>query len=151
MIPLPNAATVRLVALVAGIAVAGFGGWTARGWKADKDIASLRLTIAQGVEQAQREARNIEQANQGVVNHALYEQNTALAGNAARLQRELERLRNRPERPAGMSEAPRPACAGATGAELSRPDAEFLVREAARADDVRAGLVACYAVIDGLK
>lgn len=29
--------------------------------------------------------------------------------------------------------------------------AEFLVGEAARADEIRAGLAACYAVIDGVR
>lgn len=36
------------------------------------------------------------------------------------------------------------SCDGATGAELSRPDAEFSVREAARADRIRAALKTCY-------
>lgn len=57
------------------------------------------------------------------------------------------RVQNRPDRqPAPASGVPRatPACRGATGAELSRPDAEFLNGEAARADELRAALSACY-------
>ena len=38
---------------------------------------------------------------------------------------------------------PTGACPAATGAQLSREDAEFLAREAARADAVVAGLKAC--------
>jgi hypothetical protein len=57
-----------------------------------------------------------------------------------RLDAAVERLRNRPDR---LPEASRPACAGATGAELSGRDAAFLERLAARADDIRAELKAC--------
>lgn len=62
-----------------------------------------------------------------------------------RLRAALERLRQRPDR---LPEVARPACQGATGAELSRPDSGFLQREAARADTLRAALAECYAWID---
>lgn len=154
MIPLPGFATVRLVALVAGFAVASVGGWTVRGWRAERDIATITASIERNRAEAFKAGRDIERNEQEVVNHALRTQNESLAGIASRLRTDLERLRQRAERPAaaaGVPAAPRPACAGATGAELSRLDAEFLVREAARADDLRAGLVACYAVIDGTR
>jgi len=60
----------------------------------------------------------------------------------ARLADALERLRKRPER---MPEPARAACQGATGAELSGPDAGVLVRLAARADELRAALGECQA------
>ena len=37
------------------------------------------------------------------------------------------------------------------GATLSAPDADFLVREAARADEIRVGLQACYAQYEAIK
>ena len=37
------------------------------------------------------------------------------------------------------------------GAALSAPDAEFLIREAARADKIRVGLESCYAQYDAIK
>ena len=37
------------------------------------------------------------------------------------------------------------------GATLSAPDAEFLIREAARADEIRVGLQACYAQYEVIK
>ncbi len=52
----------------------------------------------------------------------------------------LVSVRNRPSR---VSEPAGPSCTGATGAQLYRDDAEFLVREAARADELRASLDAC--------
>ena len=41
---------------------------------------------------------------------------------------------------------PTGACPAATGAQLSRQDAEFLAREAARADSVVVSLKACHQV-----
>jgi hypothetical protein len=56
----------------------------------------------------------------------------------------LASLRDRAERSAlPASGGAAQACAGATGASLSRPDAEFLVGLAARADDLRAALERC--------
>jgi hypothetical protein len=69
---------------------------------------------------------------------------------AARFQRVIDGLRHRPERPAAPDAVPAtagvvvaaPAC---TGAELYRPDAEFLAREAERADQLRIALKECQA------
>ena len=66
----------------------------------------------------------------------------------ARLADALERLRKRPDR---LPEPARATCEGATGAELSGPDSAFLEREAARADELRAALSACYQWIDTVK
>jgi hypothetical protein len=56
----------------------------------------------------------------------------------------LAGLRDRPERPAvPASGAGAEACQGATGTSLSRSDAEFLVGEASRADELRAALERC--------
>lgn len=63
----------------------------------------------------------------------------------------LDRLRSRPERPSeGSVPSNTPACpaAGATGAQLFREDAEFLVREATRADRLRLDLIECQAAHD---
>ena len=96
-------------------------------------------------------AREKETMWQGVVNGTVRNYETKVAAVVADLDRIAAGLRDRPERPAGVPENPRPACAGASGAELSRTDAEFLVGEAARADRCRAGLEACYQVIDGVR
>lgn len=66
---------------------------------------------------------------------------------------ELDSVRQRADRkPAGTSGVPKDsaACSGNTGAELSRPDAEFLAGEAARAESLRAALVACYKAYDAV-
>lgn len=52
-------------------------------------------------------------------------------------------LRDRPERPAGATSAPGDGAAGCTGAGLYKPDGQFLVGEAARADQIRLALIQC--------
>ena len=47
--------------------------------------------------------------------------------------------------------SPRAACEGSTGPSFQDRMQSFLQGEAARADEIRAGLVACYQVIDGLQ
>lgn len=94
------------------------------------------------------QALTIERKQQENVNEALRKQAADQASINNRLRSDLVSLRNRPERASGMSATARSACAGATGAELSRSDSEVLVGEAARADTIRAGLAACYQVID---
>jgi hypothetical protein len=61
----------------------------------------------------------------------------------------LDELRHRPERRSATADDSA-NCKGSTGADLSRPDAGFLAREAARADTLRAGLQACYAQYESL-
>ncbi|MFD1709102.1 hypothetical protein FVQ98_14460 [Ottowia sp. GY511] len=69
----------------------------------------------------------------------------------------LERLRNRPQRPAGGPPRDRnlpgdptdqTAAPGCTGAQLYREDGHFLVGEAARGEVIRKGLLKCYADLD---
>ena len=96
-------------------------------------------------------ALSTERANQEKANAAIRQQAADQAAINTRLRADLIGLRHRPERSTDLSAVSRPGCTGATGAELSRSDAEFLVGEAARADEIRAGLAACYAVIDGVR
>ena len=74
----------------------------------------------------------------------LNDKNKNLATTVSVLTRELQ---NRPGRPSGtdVSSNTTPVCAGATGKELYRPDAEFLIGEAARAEELRNSLEFCVA------
>ncbi len=63
---------------------------------------------------------------------------------------ELVRMRNRPSR-ADLPGNTETHCKGATGRELSKPDAEFLTRLAARAERHRKALIACYKYADSLQ
>jgi hypothetical protein len=58
----------------------------------------------------------------------------------------VSELRKRPSRTAETS-----AGQGCNGTRLFAEDAEFLVREAARADEIRVGLEACYKQYDAIK
>jgi len=58
----------------------------------------------------------------------------------------IGQLRSRPSNPTKTINGT--DCNGAT---LSAPDAEFLIREAARADEIRIGLQACYKQYDAIK
>lgn len=81
------------------------------------------------------------------------EKENAIASIRAAHADELIRVQNRPARkPAGTGgvPAPGPACQGSTGAELSREDAGFLIGFAARADEHRAALSACYSAYDSI-
>ena len=93
----------------------------------------------------------IERSNQEKANAAIRQQSADQAAINTRLRADLASLRHRTERATDLSAVSSTRCAGATGAELSRSDAEFLVGEAARADEIRAGLAACYAVIDSAR
>ena len=57
----------------------------------------------------------------------------------------LVSLRNRPNRSQSSSNGQ-----NGTGTALSAEDAEFLIREASRADQIRTGLEACYAQYDAV-
>lgn len=114
--------------------------------------ADTRWTAKIQTERAEAEAaaratehRHQEQANAIAKRHA-----TEVSKIRGALDIALDSLRDRPERPAGLPDAGRPDCAGGTGAELSGADARFLAGEAARADEVRAGLQACYEHIDAM-
>lgn len=96
-------------------------------------------------------ALTTERENHAKANAVIRQQVSEQAAIAQRLRSDLISLRNRPERTTGLPATAGYACQSATGSELSRPDAEFLSWEAARADEIRAGLIACYQVIDATK
>lgn len=100
---------------------------------------------------AVEQALQTERIQQGKVNEALRQQANSQAAINNRLRTDLASLRNRPERSSNVPTAAGTSCTGATGAELSRSDAEFLSWEAARADEMRSGLIACYAIVDSAK
>lgn len=107
--------------------------------------AQIHQQRAEAEAQARATEHRAQEAANAIARRHAYEVSTVRRN----LDIALDSLRQRPERPASLPDASRTDCAGSTGAELSRPDAEFLSREAARADEQRAGLVACYAYVDG--
>lgn len=97
--------------------------------------------------EASEKAREREQAMMGSAEQTMREKDAKIAATNARLASALDSLRQRPSRPSGDAKGSCD-CQGANGSQLSREDAGFLVRESARADRVRAGLMACYKQYD---
>ena len=121
---------------------------TAIGWlsyKAGQD--SLRADMAEAVRVATIKAREEEQVKQEKVNAIAQQQHSDLQTINAQLVNDVKRLHNRSNK-RHLPKDNKTTCKSATGANLSRPDAEFLTREAARADTIRTALKACYAYAD---
>lgn len=143
MIPNPY----LILAVVIAFVLNGFY-WNARGSNAADTRWSAKITAERLA--ATEAARAKETMWQGVVNETARNYQAQVAGVRRTLDIALDSLRDRPERARDLPDHPRPDCAGATGAELSGPDARFLASEAARADELRAGLDACYRYADTL-
>lgn len=78
------------------------------------------------------------------------DENERLRTIAASAVASVQQRPNRQPAPASGSSAPATTCKAATGAELSRPDAEFLIRFAERADQQREALSACYQAYESI-
>lgn len=78
------------------------------------------------------------------------DENERLRTIAASAVASVQQRPNRQPAPASGSSTPATTCKAATGAELSRPDAEFLIRFAERADQQREALSACYQSYDSI-
>lgn len=126
------------VAGAAGLLLAAF----ALGWHFSNERQAAARVKA--IEQA-REVEEKWQTN----TEALQEVKDAEIARIARERDDaLRRLRDRPGR---MPEASAPSCQGATGAQLSGPDAGFLVGLAAEGARIAAELAECRAWIDEVK
>ena len=95
-------------------------------WDAERAQAAIKSQELQANMDKLREGKNRELAR---LNHTV----NALS----------DSLRSRPERPTGEASSAGDGAPGCTGAELYRPDGEFLVGESARADQLRLALMAC--------
>jgi hypothetical protein len=109
------------------------------------EVAQERLRLLERTEQKTADV-------QAEANKILKEKTDALNDTSARLDVALDELRKRPARRSGSNvPSGTGACAGASGAELSGPDAGFLAREAARGDRLRASLAQCYRQYEEVK
>jgi len=117
--------------------------------RADFDAYRIAQTIA--LQKADAANRAKEQEWQDSANQTTKDKDEAIQNIRARLDDAIGKLHDRPQRPAS-GPVPASSCdgKGATGAGIYAQDAEFLVREAARADLLRAALGACYSQYDAL-
>lgn len=95
-------------------------------------------------------SREREQSMLSSANKLRKEKDDRLQVVSQRLDAALDGLRQRPPRPTEATSAARD-CQGASGSQLSREDAEFLSRESARADRLRASLDQCYQQYDEVR
>lgn len=136
MFPLPILTYVKMAAALTALAFSWYLGYSFEASRFDRYKADQVLETQKLKDEHQAAADKIEKDKNDQINAI----NSKLA-NA------LVELRNRPSRP--QSEASSVTACG-TGLSLYAEDAEFLIREAARADQIRAGLQACYEQYDSL-
>jgi len=108
---------------------------------------SLADSVNKATISAIEKTRKAEQVKQEKINEFLKKQYTEANTINVKLSSAIKRLHQRESR-RNKPENTKSICQGATGKELSRPDAEFLTREAARADKIRLGLDICYKYAD---
>jgi len=149
-----------IVGLVVAIAASG-----AAGYLKGESAGEAKIQQAWDHEKAdqlvafakeQEAARKREQAIQAQADHLRQEKDREIRNVNARAIALANSLQQRPERPAPGGAVSGGAGAGqagggCTGAQLSRPDAEFLAREAARADTLRAALNQCLASYEAVR
>lgn len=126
------------IALAIGLAGGGvYAGHSYTKAKYEKDIAVANKKALDEKTKLQDKIDEITQKSHDDLAAVISERDAAII-----------RLRNRPARINQTAEA---NCKGTSGASLSREDAEFLTREAARADRLRGALMACYSYADKLQ
>lgn len=108
---------------------------------------SLADSVNKATIAATKKARKEEQEKQEKVNAFLKKQYHDVSTINTDLTNDIKRLHDRESR-RNLSKETDSKCKGATGRDLSKPDAEFLTREATRADRIRVGLGTCYKYAD---
>jgi hypothetical protein len=125
--------------LMAVLAFGGFAaGWEVNGWRLNSQINRQVLEHQQAI------AKKTDELNTQV-DEVRRKKDAEIENINNRLVNAVSELRNRPSRPA--AEVPNTTACG-TGRTLYAQDAEFLIRESARADKIREALDACYAQYD---
>lgn len=134
MFPLPILTYVKLGAAVAALLLAMYLGYSFE----HSRFVAFKVTIA-------AETATKEKTYQAAADKIEKEKNAQIASINNQLVDAISELRKRPNR---AQSAGNGSCG--TGATLSAEDAEFLIREAARADIIRSGLSACYQQYDSI-
>lgn len=149
---------VSLVVLAAGFTT----GWKTQGWRLGQEIATIRNNHATQIQELQATAlaaeqkyREQEAQTARMLAAAREKSNAEIRRINARHTATVNSLRNRPERADSNSNSQVPSaptpCAGSTGAELARGDAEFLAGYAADAARLEAALEQCISAYNALR
>ena len=138
---------IKLGAAIAALLVAFTSGWIINGWRWNNGVLKLAAAQIQVRIDAEQKSRTQELALQAAADEARSTKDAEITIIRSHLDAALVGLRERPLRSANLP-GPAGACPPATGAQLSREDAEFLAREAARADLMLSRLNFCNAVYE---
>ena len=134
MFPLSIITYVKIGLVVVALLGAGYTGYS---------IEAGRFERYKAEQLAQ--TQKAEQEHQAAADQIRKEKDAQIATINNQLIDAISQLRSRPNRAQDAANGQ-----DGTGRSLSAEDAEFLVREAARADQIRTALQACYAQYDSL-
>jgi hypothetical protein len=139
----------RIIPII-GIVLAFSAGWITNGWRLNASIASLQASYAEERGRVLQEVRNREKSLFEASERIRKDRDAKIRNLDGRLRTVTAELQQRQKRDSRES-TDTAACSGATGAELSREDAEFLAREASRADQVVENLNYCIRQYDKVR
>jgi hypothetical protein len=129
----------KLIASAIALLLTFSAGWAVNGWRYEKKEAQEKIVQERVIQQK-------EAANQSAADQIRKDKDAQINAINAKLFTALSELRSRPSRSQYSSNIGQDG----TGRSLSAEDAEFLIREAARADQIRTGLEACYKQYDSI-
>ncbi len=128
----------KLIGIIVAIAITFGAGWTTNGWRLNTRYEKEKI--------AQEEAsRKKEIEHQTAVDAIRKDKNEQIDAINTQLYNTLSELHKRTSRPSNTLSINGQS---GTGRSLYAEDAEFLIREAARADTIRSSLDACYKQYD---
>jgi hypothetical protein len=142
----------RVIAEILIFVLLGAAGWWGYNWIYDRGAAHVQQKW--DLEKASQDAASARVATDALATTKALQasadrdketKNAQINTLNANLASAIAGLSNRPSRPDPGSVPSNPATGGGcTGAELYKPDAEFLAREASRGDALQAELQLCY-------
>lgn len=138
MFPLPITTWLKLGAGLALAIFLWYSGYSFEASRFERYKAQQVIETQAKEREYQAAADKIEKEKNAQINHI-----------NAQLVDAISELRKRPSR--AQSAANGPATSGCNGSQLYAEDSEFLVREAARADQIRVALQACYQQYNSIK
>ena len=130
----------KLIAYIVAIVLTFFAGWTVNGWRYQQKEAAQLIAQEKAIQQ------KIAQ-NQTATDQIRKDKDAQIQSINDQLANALMQLRSRPSRSQYITNNGQDG----TGKSLSAEDAEFLIREATRADQIRTALDACYKQYDEVK
>lgn len=147
----PQLILAKIAAVAAVVLVAFTTGWVVNGWRYKAEAAKVQAAYAKALSDAELASRAKEQSLQAAANAERSKKDAEINVVRSQLDAALVQLRNRPLRRADGVPGPAGVASPATGRELSREDAEFLTREAARAAEIDVELRNCYATYNAVR